>query len=92
MLPKKNPPLWLCICMDWVGSLSYAFPVWGEWFDMIWAPISAFAFYLLFGGKVGKIGAIINFTEEILTFLDFIPTFTLAYLYKKLTNKSDSNI
>ncbi len=73
--------------MDLVGSLSYAFPVWGEWFDVIWAPISAFIFYLLFGGKIGRIGAIINFTEEVLPFLDFIPAFTLGYLYKKYSHR-----
>ena len=89
MTLKKNPSLWLCIGMDLMGSLSYAFPIWGEWFDVIWAPMSAFIFYLLFGGRIGKIGAVINFTEEILPFLDFIPTFTLAYFYKNFTNKSD---
>lgn len=92
MTLKKNPSLWLCIGMDLLGSLSYALPIWGEWFDIVFAPISAFMFYLLFGGRVGKIGAIVNFTEEIMPFIDIIPTFTLAYFYIKLTNKSDLNI
>jgi len=80
---KTKPTLVFCLLMDLIGTVSYIMPGIGEWFDFIWAPISAFVFYRSFGGKTGQIGALINFVEEILPFLDIIPTFTLAYLYKR---------
>ena len=70
--------------MDMLGAATYFLPGIGEWFDLIWAPISAFIFYKSFGGRTGQVGALINFTEEILPFTDIIPTFTLVYLYKRL--------
>ncbi len=80
---KSKPSLILCIFMDIVGYLTYLLPIVGEWGDIIWAPISAFVFYKIFGGKTGKIGALISFAEEILPFIDFIPTFTIAYIYSR---------
>ena len=47
----KLPPIWLCIILDLLGCVSYFVPTWGEWIDLIWAPISAFFFFWLFGGK-----------------------------------------
>ena len=80
---KAKPSLILCILMDAVGYLTYLLPVIGEWGDIIWAPISAFLFYKMFGGKTGKVGALISFAEEILPFVDFIPTFTIGYIYNR---------
>lgn len=70
--------------MDLIGSASYFVPGMGEWLDIAWAPISAYIFYRSFGGKTGAIGSIINFAEEVLPFVDIIPTFTIAYFIKKL--------
>ncbi len=67
--------------MDLLGSATFLLPGLGEWFDILWAPVSAMLFFNSFGGKVGRIGSIINFAEEILPFTDFIPTFTIAYFY-----------
>jgi hypothetical protein len=80
---KTKPTLVFCLIMDLMGSITYFLPGFGEWFDIIWAPISAYIFYRSFGGKTGQIGALINFVEEILPFSDIIPTFTLVYLYKR---------
>lgn len=80
---KAKPSLILCILMDAVGYLTYLLPVIGEWGDIIWAPISAYLFYKMFGGKTGKVGALISFAEEILPFVDFIPTFTIGYIYNR---------
>jgi hypothetical protein len=80
---KTKPTLVFCLIMDFMGSITYFLPGFGEWFDIIWAPISAYIFYRSFGGKTGQIGALINFVEEILPFSDIIPTFTLVYLYKR---------
>lgn len=77
---KILPPLWLCILLDLIGMLSYVVPSVGELMDVVWAPISAFLFSVLFGG--GK-GTIIAFLEEILPFTDAIPTFTITYFIRK---------
>lgn len=82
---KTKPTLVFCIIMDLIGSASFLIPGAGEWFDIIWAPISAYIFYRSFGGKTGQIGALMNFVEEIFPFTDFIPTFTLVYLYRRFT-------
>jgi hypothetical protein len=79
---KKKPPLILCIVMDFIGYATYVLPVMGEFGDIIWAPISAFIFYWAFGGKIGIIGGVFNFIEEIMPGLDFIPTFTIAWLWQ----------
>lgn len=76
---KKRPSFTLCIIMDLLGCATYLFPVAGEWFDVLWAPISAFVFYRLFSGNIGKIGSIVNLVEELLPFIDIIPTFTIGY-------------
>lgn len=77
---KKLPPLWLCILLDLIGMLSYVVPGMGELIDVVWAPISAFLFSVLFGGAKGTI---IAFLEEILPFTDVIPTFTITYFIRK---------
>ena len=83
---KPLPPLWLCILIDLIGMLSYVIPGIGEWMDIVWAPISAFLFSLLFGGTKGTI---IAFLEEILPFTDAIPTFTITYFIRK--NQTQKN-
>ena len=79
----KLPKLWVCLLLDAIGIISYLIPVWGEWTDTVWAPLSAFLFYLLFEGKTGTIGAAISFAEEALPFTDLIPMFTIGYFIRK---------
>lgn len=79
----KLPPIWLCIVLDLLGCVSYFVPTWGEWIDLIWAPISAFFFFWLFGGKTGALGAVINFIEESIPFADLLPMFTIGYFVRK---------
>ena len=79
---KSHPTLIFCLLMDLIGSASFFIPGIGEWFDLLWAPLSAFIFYKTFGGKLGKLGSVISFVEEILPYTDIIPTFTLGYFYK----------
>jgi len=74
--------------MDLLGAASYFFPFTGEWFDLLWAPLSAFIFYRSFGGKTGKIGSFINLAEELLPFTDIIPTFTIGYIYNRFIKKT----
>jgi hypothetical protein len=61
--------------------ISYLIPTWGEWIDALWAPIAALLFYLLFGGKTAAIGSVITLLEEALPFTDFLPLFTIMYLW-----------
>lgn len=84
---KTKPTLTFCLIMDLLGSATYLLPGLGEWFDILWAPVSALIFFKSFGGKVGRIGSIINFAEEILPFTDIIPTFTIAYFYNHYFKK-----
>jgi hypothetical protein len=69
--------------MDIIGMASYALPAIAEFIDVVWAPISAYIFFKLFGGKIGKIGAVINFLEEIIPFTDVIPSFTIAWFIRR---------
>ncbi|HLP05671.1 MAG TPA: hypothetical protein VK152_09605 [Paludibacter sp.] len=86
-MKRKPATLLFCLAMDALGLASLLVPFLGEWTDIVWAPISAFIFYKSFGGKTGKLGSLLDFTEEILPFADFIPTFTLAYIYERYFKK-----
>jgi len=77
------PNIALCIILDLIGMASYLIPALGEFSDIIWAPISGFLFYKLFGGRFGVIGGVLNFLEEIIPFTDIIPSFTIAWFIKK---------
>lgn len=79
---QKNTSLLLCIVMDLIGYASYSIPILGEFGDILWAPISALIFFRLFGGWKGAFGGVFNFIEEILPGLDFIPSFTLMWLWQ----------
>lgn len=83
----KETSLLFCILMDAIGYFTYAIPFLGELGDIIWAPVSAFIFYKTFGGWKGVIGGLFDFTEEILPGTDFIPSFTLMWLWQKITSK-----
>ncbi len=78
-IQKQTPSLAICLIMDVIGYSSFGIPVLGEFMDLAWAPISAFMFYKMFGGKMGVFGGGISFLEELLPFTDFIPTFTIAW-------------
>jgi hypothetical protein len=73
--------------MDLIGMASYIIPGVTEFTDIVWAPVSGFAFYLLFGGRFGLIGGTLDFLEEIIPFTDFIPSFTIAWFIRK--NQAD---
>lgn len=77
------PNFILCIVLDLVGMASYIIPAMGEFADTVWAPVSGFLFFTLFGGRFGLIGGVLNFLEEIIPFTDFIPSFTIAWFIRK---------
>ena len=85
---QKAPSLVFCIVMDLIGYATYAVPVLGELGDLVWAPISAMIFFKTFGGWKGAFGGIFNFVEELLPGLDFIPTFTLTWIWQSMGKTS----
>lgn len=87
MIKNNNASLVLCILMDIIGYASFSIPGLAEFTDVVWAPISAFVFFKIFGGTKGMLGGAFNFLEEILPFTDFIPSFTLMWLWNYFTKK-----
>jgi hypothetical protein len=81
------PNIAICVVMDIIGMATYIFPVLGEFGDIVWAPVSAYVFFKLFGGRFGLIGGVLNFLEEIVPYTDIIPSFTIAWFIRK--NQSD---
>ena len=80
-IDNKNRNLILGIVFDAVGMLSFTIPYLGEFSDVIWAPLAGFLMTWMYKGTVGKVGGIFAFLEEIIPFTDFIPSFTLTWIY-----------
>ncbi|WP_276479600.1 hypothetical protein [Paraflavitalea pollutisoli] len=87
-----RPSLILCILLDLIGYASYALPILGEFGDIIWAPISGLIFYRMFGGWRGAFGGLFNFIEEILPGLDFIPSFTIMWVWQRRAAFSKTSV
>jgi hypothetical protein len=85
---KQQPSLAFCIIMDVLGFATYAIPGLGELGDIVFAPLSAIVFYAMFGSWKG---ALFNFTEEIIPGTDFIPTFTIMWIWQYFTSRKNSN-
>lgn len=83
---RKTPSLLACVLMDVLGYATYTIPLIGELADIVWAPISALIFFRMFGGWKGAFGGLFNFVEELLPGFDFIPTFTLTWLWQYFTS------
>ena len=83
----QTPSLIFCVLMDLIGYASFTIPLLGEAIDLIWAPISAMIYFRTFGGWKGAFGGVFNFVEEILPGLDFIPTFTLTWMWQNFFSR-----
>ncbi len=90
MKEKKKKYLVLSIVLDIIGLLSFTFPLFGEFSDILWAPISGYIMTRMYKGFSGKVASIISVIEEGLPGLDFIPTFTLMWVYTYII-KSDED-
>lgn len=84
MMDKKYKKLILSIILDVIGFFT-VIP-----FDIIWAPISGYIITKMYKGNKGKVAGIISFLEEIIPFLDIIPTFTIMWIYTYIINKNDN--
>ncbi|WP_340063088.1 hypothetical protein [Ascidiimonas aurantiaca] len=78
---NKFTLLLLGLLFDAIGYVSFLIPGVGEFSDIIWAPVSAWLMTRMYKGREGRIAAIVSFAEEILPVLDFVPSFTLMWLY-----------
>ena len=81
---KPLPSLVQCLVLDFIGSAVILIPVLGE---LIWAPISAFLFWRMFGFRKGFLGGVFSFIEELIPGLDFIPTFTIMWVIQYARRK-----
>lgn len=81
MTDNKYKLLRLGVFMDVVGMLTMVIPVVGPFLDVLWAPYAAKKMTDMYEGSSGKVASIVVFVEELVPGLDFIPTFTLMWLY-----------
>ncbi len=87
----KQRNLFLGILFDLIGMLSFTVPFIGEFSDVVWAPVSALLMAYMYKGTIGKIGGILEFIEEALPFTDFIPSFTLTWIYTYVLQKQQTS-
>jgi hypothetical protein len=77
----KKKKLLLSLIFDGIGMFSYVAPIFGEFTDTFWAPISGLLLVLMYKGTVGKIAGLFGTIEELIPFTDVIPTFTITWFY-----------
>ena len=70
--------LFLCICIDILGSANEAIPLVGELVDVIYAPVAALLLRRLFSGS--NIVFLLEFAEEILPLTDVLPLATICWV------------
>ncbi len=81
MITSKNKLLRKGIILDLIGMSTMFIPFAGFFIDLLWAPYAAKQMSDMYEGKKGKIAAVLVFLEELIPGLDFIPTFTLMWMY-----------
>ncbi|MCL9809420.1 hypothetical protein [Flavobacterium luminosum] len=82
--------LLLGLLFDAIGMLTYAIPLLGETLDIVWAPVAGIVMSILYKGTVGKVSGVIAFIEELIPGLDFIPTFTITWMYEYFQDRKHS--
>ncbi|QZK89914.1 hypothetical protein K5V07_05195 [Flavobacterium sp. CHNK8] len=88
---NKTRNLLLGILFDAIGMLSFTIPLLGEFSDVVWAPLAGFLMTWMYKGTIGKVGGVVAFLEEIIPFTDFIPTFTLTWIYTYLIKNKNAS-
>lgn len=82
-LEHPSAQLALSVLFDGIGMLGYLIPVIGELGDVAWAPIQAIFIWAMVGKeRFGLYFTVLGFAEEILPFTDFIPSCTIAWVWK----------
>ncbi|WP_035648691.1 hypothetical protein [Flavobacterium sp. ASV13] len=77
----KSRKLIIGLILDGIGMATSAITIFGDFADVIWAPIAAFIMTRMYKGRVGKVASVLTFIEEILPFTDVIPSFTITWIY-----------
>ena len=88
---NKTRNLVLGILFDAIGMLSFSIPFIGEFADVVWAPMAGFLMTWMYKGTIGRVAGVIGFVEEILPFSDFIPTFTLTWIYNYVIKNKNAS-
>ncbi|WP_353151733.1 hypothetical protein [Flavobacterium sp.] len=83
----KKTKLILSLIFDGIGMLSYIVPIFAEFLDVIWAPISGLLLVIMYKGSVGKIAGLFGTVEELIPLTDIIPTFTITWFYSYIIRK-----
>lgn len=95
MSSDERRDLILSVVLDLIGMGTFTIPFLGEFFDILWAPISGYLMTRIYKGTSGKVAGVIDFIEEIIPFTDVIPTFTIMWYYtyriKKQPKKKGAN-
>ena len=81
MKDKKKKYLLYGLLFDGIGMLSFMVPGLGEFTDLIWAPIAGWLMTRMYKGRIGQIAGVVAFLEELLPGLDWIPSFTIMWVY-----------
>ena len=92
MIENKYKKLGLSILFDALGMVSFIIPGVGEFSDIIWAPLAGWLMIKMYKGTVGKAAAVFTFIEEAIPGLDFIPTFTIMWIYTYVFKKEETPI
>ncbi|MHC0440679.1 hypothetical protein [Flavobacterium sp. 3-210] len=77
----KSRKLIIGLILDGIGMATSAITIFGDFADVIWAPIAAFIMTRMYKGRVGKVASVLTFIEEILPFTDIVPSFTITWIY-----------
>ncbi len=77
----------LSLLFDAIGMASFVIPGVGEFSDVIWAPLSYWLMTKMYAGKIGQVSGVISLIEEATPGFDFIPTFTLTWVYDTFLTK-----
>ncbi|MEE4248786.1 MAG: hypothetical protein V2I33_25695 [Kangiellaceae bacterium] len=76
--------LLLGLLLDGIGMLSFVIPGIGEFSDVVWAPVSGWLMTRMYKGRAGQVAGVVAFVEELLPGFDFVPSFTLMWMYTYL--------
>jgi len=79
------------LLLDGIGMLSFVIPGIGEFSDIIWAPVSGWLMTRMYKGRAGQVAGVVSFLEELLPGFDFIPSFTLMWIYTYVIKSKKSN-
>ena len=80
----------LSLLFDAIGMLSFTVPGIGEFSDLIWAPVAGWIMTRMYKGRIGQAAGIFTFLEELMPGMDWIPSFTIMWVYTFLFKGSKS--